>query len=369
MVASIVPANTAITAFVGAARFGPLNDPVRVQSFGEFEQNFGGLLPGDTLGHAVSQFFDNGGKDALIVRAGAGGIGDNDISAPALAGKQQGLWALDKGDMFNLLCIPPFAPAGEIGRQTREAAAKYCETHRALFIADPPAAWTSAAEAEAGIDSFMTRTAYAAVYFPKLRVLDPLQKGAVAEFAPCGAVAGIMARTDAAQGVWRPPAGSTAVLKGVDGLAVALTDAEMQTLNPLGINCLRDLPGYGRTVWGARTLSDDPDDRYVQVRRLASFIEESISYGIKWAAFEPNGEPLWAELRASVGGFLNNLYSDRALVGTTADDAYFVRCDATTTTQSDIDRGVVNIEVGFAPIRSAEFVILTIGQMVGQAAG
>ena len=274
----IAGVETAIAAFVGQAKLGPVNEPVHVQSFSEFERSFGGLWSGSTLGYAVSQFFQNGGMDALIVRVGGAdgpNISDADISAPALASRKLGLWALENADMFNLLCIPPLLPAGEIGRQTREAAANYCVTRRAFFIVDPPAAWTSAGAAISGVDTLMTRMANAAVYFPRLRASDPLQGGAAADFAPCGAVAGIMARTDRTRGVWKAPAGLEATLAGVTGLSVALTDDDNNGLNPLGVNCLRAMPAIGTVVWGARTFSDDAQYKYIPVRRLVLFIEES----------------------------------------------------------------------------------------------
>ncbi len=309
------------------------------------------------------------GTQTLSGGADGSNISDDDISAPALESQKQGLWALENADMFSLLCIPPLLPAGEIGRETRAAAANYCVTRRALFIVDPPAAWTSAGAAISGVDTPMTQTSNAAVYFPRLRASDPLQGGAAADFAPCGAIAGVMARTDAARGVWKAPAGLDAMLEGVTGLSVALTDDDNNSLNPLGVNCLRAMPAIGPVVWGARTFSDDAQYKYIPVRRLVLFIEGSLLRGTKWAVFESNAEPLWAQLRLSVGAFLNDLFRQGVFQGSKASDAYFVRCDGTTTTQGDIDRGVVNIVVGFAPLRPAEFVIITISQMAGQATG
>ncbi len=309
--------------------------------------------------------------DTRSLSSGADGaaIFDNDISDPALTQQKQGLWALDKADLFNLLCIPPLLPADEIGRQTREAAANYCKTRRALLIVDPPAGWTSPGAAISGVDTLMERTADAAVYFPGLRAADPLKGGAIADLAPCGAVAGFMARTDAARGVWKAPAGNGASLAGVTGLSVNLANADNEQLNPLGVNCLRVFPVYGCVVWGARTLSRDDQDRYIPVRRLSLFIEESLYRGTRWAVFEPNAEPLWAQLRTDVGGFLYNLFRQGALAGTTTREAYFVRCDSTTTTQSDIGQGIVNIVVGFAPLKPTEFVVIKISHMIGQTTG
>jgi phage tail sheath protein FI len=314
----------------------------------------------------VSPAMPASGTQTLSGGADGSNISDDDISAPALESQTQGLWALDNADLFNLLCIPPPIPAGEIGRQTREAATNYCKTRRALFIVDPPASWTSSGAAISGVDSFMTKTPDAAVFFPRLRASDPLKGGATADFAPFGAVAGVMARTDATRGVWKTPAGSEATLDGVAGLSVGLTDADADKLNTLGANCLRAFPTTGCVVWGAHTLSCDPQYKYISVRRLVLFIEESLTRSTKWAVFEPNAEPLWAQIRTNVGAFLFSLFKQQAFQGLTPQDAYFVKCDGTTMTQSDIDSGIVNIVVGIAPVRPAEFVIISISHIAGQ---
>jgi phage tail sheath protein FI len=181
-----------------------------------------------------------------------------------------------------------------------------------------------------------------------------------------------MARTDAQRGVWKAPAGIDAAVNGVQGLSVSLTDAENGDLNQLGINCLRSFPVAGRVVWGARTLrgADQLADeyKYVPVRRLALFIEESLYRGTQWVVFEPNDEPLWSQVRLNLGAFMHGLFRQGAFQGTTPRQAYLVKCDRETTTQADINLGVVNILVGFAPLRPAEFVIIRIQQLAGQAA-
>jgi phage tail sheath protein FI len=218
----------------------------------------------------------------------------------------------------------------------------------------------------------MTKTPDAAVFFPRLRASDPLKGGATADFAPCGAVAGVMARTDATRGVWQAPAGLQATIEGVAGLSAGLTDNDNDNdndndkLNPLGVNCLRSFPTTGCVVWGARTLSGDAQYKYISVRRLVLFIEEGLTRGTKWAVFEPNAEPLWAQIRTNVGAFLFSLFKQQAFQGLTPQEAYFVKCDGTTMTQRDIDSGIVNIVVGIAPVRPAEFVIISISQIAGQ---
>jgi phage tail sheath protein FI len=272
------------------------------------------------------------GTQTLSGGADGSNISDDDISGPALESRMQGLWALEKADLFNFLCIPPRIPAGEIGRKTREAGANYCKTRRALFIVDPPASWALTGAAISGVGSLMTKTPDAAVFFPRLRASDPLKGGAIADFAPCGAVAGVMARTDATRGVWQAPAGLQATLEGVVGLSVGLTDDDIGSLNFLGVNCLRAMPAIGTVVWGARTFSDDAQYKYIPVRRLVLFIEESLTRGTKWVVFESNAEPLWAQIRTNVGAFLFSLFKQQAFQGLTPQDAYFVKCDGTTMT-------------------------------------
>ena len=210
----------------------------------------------------------------------------------------------------------------------------------------------------------------AAIYYPWVLQTDSLQAGAVRAFPPCGFVAGVFARTDATRGVWKAPAGSDASVNGAVGLELAMSDAENGQLNSLGINCLRSLPVYGNVVWGARTLHGHNDRgsewKYVPVRRTALFIEESLFRGTQWVVFEPNDEPLWAQIRLNVGSFMNTLFRQGAFQGASARQAYFVKCDSETTTQNDIDRGIVNILVGFAPLKPAEFVIIQLQQIAGE---
>ena len=187
---------------------------------------------------------------------------------------------------------------------------------------------------------------------------------------PCGAVAGVFARTDTERGVWKAPAGLDATLVGVPALSVPLTDAENGELNPLGVNCLRTMPVAGRVVWGARTLQGDDrlasEWKYIPVRRTALFIEESLYRGTQWVVFEPNDEPLWAQIRLNVGASCTTCSARARSRARTPQEAYFVKCDKETTTQNDIDLGIVNIVVGFAPLKPAEFVVIKIQQIAGQ---
>jgi phage tail sheath protein FI len=184
-------------------------------------------------------------------------------------------------------------------------------------------------------------------------------------------VAGVIARTDAQRGIWKAPAGVDAAVNGVAGTAVRLTDADSGRLNPLGVNCLRTFPTAGTVVWGARTLrgADQLGDeyKYLPVRRLALFLEESLYRGCQWAVFEPNDEPLWSQLRLNVGTFLHGLFRQGAFAGRTPREAYYVACGSDTTSPADVAAGVVNVVVGFAPLAPAEFVVVTVRQSAGQA--
>lgn len=298
-----------------------------------------------------------------------------DFAGPGKLDSKQGLYALEKVDIFNLLCIPPYLSTGDVDSSLISSAASYCELRRAMLLVDPLSEWTNKDSAKGdgsttGVAAVGTSSKNAALFFPRLRQQNPLKENQMEDFAPCGAVAGIFARTDTQRGVWKAPAGLEAVLVGVPLLSVPLTDDENGELNPLGINCLRSMPAAGRVVWGSRTLQGDDrlasEWKYIPVRRTALFIEESLYRGTKWVVFEPNDEPLWAQIRLNIGAFMHNLFRQGAFQGKTPQEAYFVKCDKETTTQNDINLGIVNIVVGFAPLKPAEFVVIKLQQMAGQ---
>lgn len=286
-----------------------------------------------------------------------------------LEAAHRGLWALDLADLFNLLCIPPPTLDGDTPRGVYDQALTYCSDRRAMLLVDPPGVMrvdNAAAQLQAlGLTGARARNA--ALYFPRIQQSDPTAEFRLGTFVPCGAVAGVMARTDAARGVWKAPAGIDAALASVTDLEVNLTDDENGQLNPIGVNCLRSFPIVGRVVWGSRTLRGADlladEYKYVPVRRLALYIEETLFRGTQWVVFEPNDEPLWAQIRLNLGAFMQNLFRQGAFEGTSPRDAYFVKCDAETTTVNDRNLGRVNILVGFAPLRPAEFVILQIQQI------
>jgi phage tail sheath protein FI len=362
---------TSITAFIGSALRGPTDMPGSVNSFADFERLYGGLWAQSTLGYAVQQFFLNGGSQALIVRVegdGVGGITDADIIAS--------LPMLDRADLFNLLCIPPLKRhGGDLGKPTWDAAIAYAKSRRAFVIVDPAERWATAddvLDTATGVTSVVTAADNAAIYFPRILVNGPLTQ-TPDSFAPSGTIAGIFAETDLNRGVWTAPAGIEAAMQGVSGLSLGgsaspgtLADVDNGKLNPAGINSLRNFPPTGTVVWGARTLKGTDvlasDWKYIPVRRLAYYIEESVVRGIKWAAIEPNGQALWAQIALGVNAFMQTLFGQGAFLGATPSEAYFVKCDNTTTTPADMASGIVNIVIGFAPTHHAEFVTLTLQQ-------
>jgi phage tail sheath protein FI len=514
-VRSITGVATSITAFIGRSLRGPVDEPVLVNSFADYERRFGGLWLDSALGYAVRDFYLNGGSQAIVVRLyhaatvegvaqrsraalvkdslsvealydGAwgnklqmridyqvlppdphrfnlsvrdGGTGQIEvfldvsiepaaarridkvlasesrlIAAPTLpatrpaahdaldtttlppqadvwakvgegkthsavgaadsasdgdalkladfngAGmhdQKKGMYALRKADLFNLLCIPPYlkglggdALDGDVDLGLVAEAAVFCEQRRAMLLVDARSDWNSVEKVIANVGTAGTNSKNAALFFPRLVEPIQLRDNALGRLAPCGAVAGIFARTDTQRGVWKAPAGLDAVLVGVPQLSVPLTDAENGQLNPLGVNCLRSMPAAGRVVWGARTLQGDDrlvsEWKYIPVRRTALYIEESLYRGTQWVVFEPNDEPLWAQIRLNLGAFMHGLFRQGAFQGKTPQQAYFVKCDKETTTQNDVDLGIVNIAVGFAPLKPAEFVIIKLQQIAGQ---
>ncbi len=314
----------------------------------------------------------------------AGGDGSSLPGTAELIGDQAsftGIYALDKVDLFNILCIPDATRADPSDPFSLDStvdpvviygnAIGYCDQRRAMLLLDPPPAVKNPSAALDWKSSTIgVHDKNGACYFPRIRAADANNNYQLRTFAPCGVVAGLWSRIDASRGVWKAPAGTEAILTGVQSLVYKMSDAENGVLNPLAVNCFRSFPVYGNIVWGARTLvgTDAEGDqwKYIPVRRLALYIEESLYRGTKWAVFEPNDEPLWAQLRLNVGSFMHDLFRKGAFQGQTPNDAYLVKCDSTTTTQSDIDHGRVNILVAFAPLKPAEFVVIQIQQLAGQ---
>ncbi len=306
------------------------------------------------------------------IELSGGGDGGTALAADLIgnANLKTGMQALRDVDLFNILCLPNAAELAAGMTSVYEKAVELCEAERAFLIVDVDPDTNDVPDAKTWFNSLGITSNHAAVYFPRVQLEDPLNDFRLRSHGASGTMAGLYARTDGERGVWKAPAGIEADVRGVRSFDYKLTDAENGTLNQLGINCLRGFPIYGRVAWGARTL-EGADSlasqwKYIPVRRVALFIEESLFRGTKWAVFEPNDEPLWSQLRLNVGAFMHDLFRKGAFQGTTPRDAYLVKCDSETTTQNDIDKGIVNILVGFAPLKPAEFVIIQIQQLAGQ---
>ncbi|MEM8958254.1 MAG: phage tail sheath C-terminal domain-containing protein [Pseudomonadota bacterium] len=322
-----------------------------------------GVLPGNTADW-----------EGAVIGAIVGEEGDGSAANPPT-----GMFALNTiaPEVFNLLCLPDVAVMNQADAtrlanmaSVYQSAVAYCRRNFAFLLVDVPpdvdrsnfGTWLGALGAAAGPD--------AAMYYPRVNGPDPLNGGALRGMATSGIAAGQYARTDAARGVWKAPAGTEARIAG--GVpSDPMTDRQQGPLNTQGLNTIRTFPVYGSVIWGARTL-DGADARasewrYVPVRRLALFIENSLQRGLQWVVFEPNDEPLWANVRLSVNAFMSQLHRQGAFQGASARDAYLVKCDSETTTQADINLGILNIYVGFAPVRPAEFIVLRIQQRIQRA--
>ncbi len=334
-VRAIAPAATAVTALFGVTDGD--EEPALVTSAAAFADRWPTETP---LGRAVTLFFAGGGACAWVAPLAA-------LTADAVSDASRALPA-----DVSLACVP----ADPVASPAVIAALESAVADRRVMLLlegpwDDPAAATSAMAAGTST-ALGAHGPDAAVYWPRLRAHDG------STVSPLGAVAGVIARTDARRGVWKAPAGREAVLRGIHGPAVGASVAEYGELNRRGVNALRSLTGLGPVVWGARTVSTDPEWRYVSVRRTALFLQESITRGLRWAVFEPNDEPLWKAVRQIVSAFLHGLFGEGAFAGNAPDEAFFVRCDRSTMTQADVQAGRLVVTVGFAAVRPAEFLVL-----------
>ena len=297
----------------------------------------------------------------------------SDGTTPQTADYMAGFDLLDTVRDVSILAVP-----GMGTKDITDFGSTYCEKRATLagvndcfFVGEMRIVDDTKEEAQTFVASLTKKSPYTAVYFPWLKMVDPtgIQPEAIS-VPPSGFVAGMYAKIDGTRGVWKAPAGTEANIGGASGLLKNVTDAEQDTLNDKGVNCIRAFPATGIVIWGSRTLSTraQPEWRYVPVRRTAIFLEVSIFNGIQWAVFEPNDEDLWASLRLNIGAFMIRLFRQGAFQGDTPSKAFFVKCDSETTTQADIDAGVVNVLVGFAPLKPAEFVVIKISQKAGQEA-
>ncbi|MEU0405816.1 phage tail sheath C-terminal domain-containing protein, partial [Streptomyces sp. NPDC006197] len=275
---------------------------------------------------------------------------------------------LDNLTDFSLLAVPGVGSA-----EMLNLGMGYCANRplqEVFYIGETGSDTDTAEKAVVFRKRLTSANSYGALYFPWVKAPDLTGRSKDPVLVPpSGYIAGLYARIDASRGVWKAPAGSQASLNGAVGLAVEVNDVQHGNLNPIGVDVIRRFPGVGVVAFGARTVASDPEWAYVPVRRTAIMLRVSIYYGIQWAVFEPNDEALWAQLRLNIGSFMTTLFRRGAFQGTTPTQGFFVKCDKETTTQADIDAGVVNVQVGFAPLKPAEFVIVQISQKAGMASG
>lgn len=381
---SIEGVDTSSAAFVGVTRRGPTQTPTTVTSQAEYERTFGRTGRDALISIAVHHYFSNGGRTAVVVSvARAHKRKKRRVAAADLVGHSKtrsGIHALTKLAAAplpaNVLVMPDVSSlAPREHASVASAALEFCGQHRMFFILDPPSprgghglekvlGWAERSRA--------ARHPNAAVYFPRVEIMDP-EGGSRTMLVPAsGAVAGIYARTDRQRGVWKAPAGTSVRLRELRDVELALSDADLRKLDRAAVNGIRRAPDGGLLVWGSRTFSASPanvESEYVNVRRLLLFVERSLERGLEWVVFEPNGESLWAQIRLSVSSFMNHLWRMGALRGAVPRDAYFVSCGADTNSEADVDLGRVNVLVGFAPLKPAEFVIVRIGLKTGVSSG
>ncbi|MCG2622434.1 phage tail sheath subtilisin-like domain-containing protein [Arthrobacter sp. I2-34] len=303
-------------------------------------------------------------KDDIVKDVVPGDDGAADL-LPASFG--EAFRKLDTVADASLLAVP-----GEASTEVMNLGTAYCAGRplKDMFFIGETGRDDQSAAAAAGFRDNLTASSYGALYYPWVKAIDPAGRSREPVLLPpSGFVAGVYARIDAARGVWKAPAGTEATLLGVVGLGREPSDAEHGNLNAKGTCVLRRFPATGMVVFGARTIAGpaEVEWKYIPVRRTAMMLRVSIYNGIQWAVFEPNDEPLWSQLRLNIGSFMTTLFRRGAFQGSSTSEAFYVKCDGDTTTQADIDLGIVNVEVGFAPVKPAEFVVVRISQKAGQA--
>ncbi len=368
--------STTVTAFPGFAEKGPFT-PALIKSLSEYKASFGGFAVNGVLPYAVQGFFQNGGAccyvlrlpspnpplnranvagPAIVTPRAAGVIPSPKLTPVAPIDASKALAPLEELDDISIVCCPDeHSVAGMTA-----ALVAHCEELRyriAVLAAPLGSDLTAAPPPEA-------QSSYAAYYAPWVRVANP-NGGAAISVHPGGHIAGAMVAYDAQRGVYKAPANLR--IAGIVGLERQITDQQQSVLNPRGVNVLRNFPGRGNLIWGARTTSTDPERKYINVRRYFIYLEKSIQKGTQWVVFEPNGEELWANVKQTIENFLFNEWKSGALPGNKPDQAYFVRCDRTTMTQDDLDNGRLICLIGVAPLKPAEFVIFRIGQWTADA--
>lgn len=346
-----------------------LNKPIFVSSWSDYKNKFGINSDGDVttegyLPPAVYSFFANGGKRCYIVSTL--GIDKTSIIGTNTNGKRSGLIAFEEVDEVSILCAP-----GITDKAVQLKMIEHCEKMKDRFAIFDPEINSDFPKIQTKKDELSSDPGIGALYYPWIEVAVEVESAANKiilknmMIPPSGATAGVYARTDSERGVHKAPANEG--LRGVISLEKNITTEEQDILNPKGINCIRAFKGRGIRIWGARTISSDPLWKYVNIRRLFLYLEESIDESTQWVVFEPNNEQLWARVEQTIKNFLIGIWKSGALMGTSPDEAFFVKCDRTTMTQDDINNGRLIVTIGIAPTKPAEFVIFRIAQLTASA--
>ncbi len=361
---------TSIGAFIGTTQTGPLNQPVRLNGVADFLAVFGEFDPAHEVGYAISQFFKNGGQEAWFVRI------ERDVRAFHFIGDasaRTGLYALDWVDLFNLLCIPGLAglPDGELCSAV-VAISQYCQNRRVFFLFDPPAGITDPNTLKHWLSEHESlRHPNIASFFPRLKIVDPLNMNLHRMVGPAATVAGALVRNDLNHNVWTEPSGGDLPLLGVIGLEYDVSEAELALLNSLGVNGIRKFGEFGTVIAGSKTTIGiekfNSDWCSIPARRLALMIQESLYRGTEWVSAKSNDTRLWTDLRRQVNEFMGQLYRERAFQGEDSSQAFFVKCDDQLNPLQDQSRNLVNLLVGFAPSLPGKFVMLKLRRRVRKA--
>jgi len=353
--------STSTVGFVGKAEKGEDDKAVLITNWGQFTENFGRYTATQPyLAPAVYGFFVNGGSRCFVVKVKNGAADSDYVGTDGGSGKRTGLQAFNEIDDVHIICIP-----GVTAETVQQAMITHCENMKDRFCILDPTENATVVEVQRQKEKVISEKGYAALYYPWVKArVETLTNGKInmiEQFVPpSGYIAGIYARIDAERGVHKAPANE--IVQGILETKTPISKGEQDVLNPNGINCIRAFAGRGIRVWGARTTASDGLWKYVNVRRLFLYIEESIDEGTRWVVFEPNGEKLWGRVRATITEFLTRVWRDGALMGTKPEEAFFVKCDRTTMTQGDIDNGRLICVIGVAVVKPAEFVIFRIGQ-------
>ncbi len=356
--------STSTAGFVGITEKGSeyRDKPVFISSWGNFVEKFGRYTTSAPyMAPAVFSFFANGGTRCYVVSV------ESDYVGTDSGGVRTGLHALSEIDDISIVAIP-----GNTDATVQSAMITHCETLKDRFCIFDSAKGDDLEGVKSRKNTLSSEGGYGAFYYPWIEMGVEQEDATTLKIStepmlvpPSGAIAGVYARSDNERGVHKAPANE--IVRGVTALEKNLTAADQGPLNVAGVNCIRSFTGRGIRVWGARTISSDASWKYVNVRRLFLYLEESIDEATQWVVFEPNSEKLWARVKQTITNFLMQVWKDGALMGASPEEAFFVKCDRNTMTQNDLDNGRLIVEIGVAPVKPAEFVIFKIAQWTGSS--